>query len=124
MLLRLGLSSTEEASARSLEQAISILSKETVMTLAKIKQHSANDSETDWAAALAYVPARSQESYQILRSAMEDELNTADVGLESLRKSLSMRELQHEVTHSLSLDANLSFLFDPSLTNAFSSLSI
>lgn len=96
VLLRLGLSSTEEASERSLEQAIAILSKETVMTLAKIKQHEVNDSDTDWAAALAYVPARSQDSYQILRAAMEDELNSADIGLENLRKSLSMRELQHE----------------------------
>lgn len=67
------------------------------MTLEKLKQHSANDvSGTDWAAALAYVPARSQESYQILRDAMEEELYSVDIGTETLRKSLSVRELHEQ----------------------------
>ena len=99
----MGLSQTEEASARNLEQTLAVLSREIVNELAKLKRVGGSDSsDTDWAAALAYIPARSQESYQILRAAMEEELDSADVGVETLRKSLSMKELHEQEVDSLS----------------------
>jgi NhaP-type Na+/H+ or K+/H+ antiporter len=96
VLTRLGLSDPEEASARSLEQATAVLSRETVNTLRDLKLH--NDHDTDWAGALAYVPCRSQRSYKILRAALDEELNSAQVGPEMMRKSLSMRPSVRDVS--------------------------
>ena len=75
VLTKLGLVGSAQSAQRAYERVTYELAEEVTQLLEKLKRGEAQDlNGVDWAAALAYIPARSEAAHQLLNAAINEEI--------------------------------------------------
>jgi len=125
VLTHLGLVGSAESAQRAYERVTFELAERVTKLLEKLKRGEAQDMNgVDWAAALAYIPARSEAAHQILNAAINEEIELTSKSDERNDASKTQGNSLTQMS-SLSVEqTDLSELENPMRTKSMSAVEI